>query len=1106
MQTEADLPPVTDLPIQECSTVTRVALEEEDPETITMTVKEEAEADHAAEQQVLSDNSVLPPLEASTGGGAVEKESQEFSLMTQQRLTESPTNVTSTPAICSPQGAKDQDRQQQQHRVDRGRSRGRRRSRWKLKFHHQALPPEYLDHYEASIAQQEANRVSGDKQNSSTNEKTASGLRIPSDKTGSSVGEKSARSPIHCLPVKIESDAHSAQFSASAPLILNTGVSPAEQLKIIPLQTLGLGRSDGEIIARLQNDFQKHAVDDEVSIINERKPVPNLNGNKCVQQGKGLLGSLLSSSQQSESGCGNKSVPPLDSIKRRSSVIMSSSSANGNSTKMAAPSTSQHHNANTTVNKVMKYQDLPYMGEITLDNMKPRRGRKPKKADICHLIYKNYGTIFPGAPNSANLAEMEEQTASRRRPQQESHATKAKPELASITQSGIKCKTIESLREGAQINHADVQNRIISSLLEKRLTAATQQDATRKNMFSNIHDSNYSGAWNRRTAPVPPVSPSPTVPCSDEPLNLCVKDLNQLKIRLLRKHGNFYEPRSSAAATNNTKPGPSPVSIKSEPTHNSSSSDLEELLEISDDSPKLTCTPDGSRNHTPVRNVGPTDPFPPTIAGLTFPSPPEFQVPGTNLPGGYVYWPGAGVFVHPMALQSQLLYYQKLGAIPLVSMSPTDQSISGQAFIPTTPLPVPHITPAPNCPLPQQVNTKTTNTQVKPEQKQAASSNNPRNLIPKAFSTMLSPPNSGKPCGVMPSELTFPRMKRLAPLGNPPPASGGTGTKRKRSAIFIPPMPSENNTNPTTEVSICKFKFTGGAKPSLQEKKMLSVDSGGNFRYYSGTGDKSMRGYEFFPRESLQQSAGASRGSPSEHFLAAASSAIIGNDKIPVVPSTPGNALRDSALVGGFQLDEHQKYLSTPGLPTDTKPTGSPSGDFTRSLSSEMDASQKSSDGRGVYFDPQGLKKKCESGEKIDGGGFGNDHGGQGTGSQHFRLQRRKRKTRKSLAREKLEQTFKEKGFLIQTQQLESAEGATYCKFRQLRKFTRYLFRSWKDYLPGNVREMSVAAGVAGPGDGSPPPPGDSELEGELSSNPPTPTSTTQSALIEDSSQQPPTS
>lgn len=66
-----------------------------------------------------------------------------------------------------------------------------------------------------------------------------------------------------------------------------------------------------------------------------------------------------------------------------------------------------------------------------------------------------------------------------------------------------------------------------------------------------------------------------------------------------------------------------------------------------------------------------------------------------------------------------------------------------------------------------------------------------------------------------------------------------------------------------------------------------------------------------------------------------------------------------------------------------------------------------------------------------------------------------KRKSRKSLAREKLEKTFKERGFLIQTQQLESAQGATYCKFRQLRKFTRYLFRSWKHHLPGDVVETN---------------------------------------------------
>ncbi|KAK9502446.1 hypothetical protein O3M35_011225 [Rhynocoris fuscipes] len=35
---------------------------------------------------------------------------------------------------------------------------------------------------------------------------------------------------------------------------------------------------------------------------------------------------------------------------------------------------------------------------MTLDNARPRRGRKPKKADICHLIYKNYGTTVVDEP------------------------------------------------------------------------------------------------------------------------------------------------------------------------------------------------------------------------------------------------------------------------------------------------------------------------------------------------------------------------------------------------------------------------------------------------------------------------------------------------------------------------------------------------------------------------------------------------------------------------------------------------------------------------------------------------------------------------------------
>lgn len=60
-----------------------------------------------------------------------------------------------------------------------------------------------------------------------------------------------------------------------------------------------------------------------------------------------------------------------------------------------------------------------------------------------------------------------------------------------------------------------------------------------------------------------------------------------------------------------------------------------------------------------------------------------------------------------------------------------------------------------------------------------------------------------------------------------------------------------------------------------------------------------------------------------------------------------------------------------------------------------------------------------------------------------------------------MEKTFKEQGFLIQTQQLESAEGATYCKFRQLKKFTRYLFRNWKDYLPDDLQQYTNAAALA---------------------------------------------
>lgn len=478
-----------------------------------------------------------------------------------------------------------------------------------------------------------------------------------------------------------------------------------------------------------------------------------------------------------------------------------------------------------TASRVVNYQDLPYMGEMTLDNSKPRRGRKPKKADICHLIYKNYGTIFPGTPNANDYLD-----------------------------GGASVKKLETAKD---VEKTEVQNRIISSLLEKRLTQEIRSTEKAKTDQS-------------------------------EPLNLCIRDLNHLKIRLF----NDAFPVSA---------------VKSEPE-----SEEDDLPDSQKDP-----TTDSSNLSTPDPAKTPTDP---------------------SAPGGYVYWPNAGVFIHPMALQQHLMMYQRLNN-------------SSNYTLPS------------HSPRPPPVAEKKS-----PEL---------RRIVPKKVKRSEDSNET--------ESLHSPEMKSKR---NAPSSSGGgdkTPTKRKRSAIFIPPIPAENNSNPATEVSICKFKFTGGAKPSLQEKKMLSVDSGGNFRYYSGTGDKSMRGYEFFPRETLQQQINSAQGSSTGAFLQAS------GEKIYPVPPAEYTGAKTGP-----------EFLLSPELPA-------------TSISPVSD---------------------CNSRHK-------------------------KRKSRKSMQREKLEQTFKEKGFLIQTQQLESAEGATYCKFRQLRKFTRYLFRSWKDYLPGNVAEMQEGERMA---------------------------------------------
>lgn len=601
--------------------------------------------------------------------------------------------------------------------------------------------------------------------------------------------------------------------------------------------------------------------------------------------------------------------------------------------------------------KIMNYSDLPYMGEITLDGIKPRRGRKPKKADICHLIYKNYGQVFPGAPGK----DAEEPNKKRWRPDpKSSQITKAAAAAAAAAVAAAAAASSERNAESplptvsGLISHSEVQNRIINSLLEKRLT---------QEMKSKADSSPKEGLEN-----------------GEEPLNLCIRDLQSLKIKLSRKHGNIYETKNKE---------PEEIKIKAEEEikkESKTDSEIEstdeeeeeeeddlapfnlvttELRESSDDdsflnfNDQITLTKIKSPDKIPKEN----------------PSPP---VPDPNV----VYWPGSNVFLRPVP--APLLCYQRL---------PED---------------------------------------ARSEEKKPAKSKNP----------------------------TKPPMKRIAPKTSPN-AAAHVITKRKRSAIFIPPVPAENTANPTTEVSICKFKFTGGAKPSLQEKKMLSVDSGGNFRYYSGTGDKSMRGYEYFPRESLQQCQENTGCSPSGVFLTA--SALGSGEKIP----------EEIGHSGFFDTDFPIQLPANP-KPEEKKPKmknkpkknyqslrehlTSPKSDSSDVVILPSDSSDNSNDN----FDVRNLmqQKYFADNFKIQ------EESMSGRSDESSSRNKKSRKTRKSLAREKLEQTFKEKGFLIQTQQLESAEGATYCKFRQLRKFTRYLFRSWKDYLPGNVRDLSVDAGV----------------------------------------------
>lgn len=565
------------------------------------------------------------------------------------------------------------------------------------------------------------------------------------------------------------------------------------------------------------------------------------------------------------------------------------------STQIWMPKASKHQNGRESHTRIenelkstpkqnAKVHDLPYMGELTLDNFKPRRGRKPKKADICHLIYKNYGTVFPNQKASAAADDETEM------------------EIDASTN-----------------NNNNTEAALKRSLLERRLTQSG--DAAEESLNHDAAKDSCNG---------------------EEPLNLCVRDRYDSDVMTVisdedmtdsEKLSDFKAEMGLLAANDPLSAANFPRNLKMALPNFQTA-----LLENKHELPESG----GGGGNSGVGGI-------------------DMETNDINS-----CWQSSGMFLNPM-----VLYLQKIANVNVNSNAHTTSNY-GQRLS----------NESPKAETTETIDTNPSRTRQK------------RMLVPKKMSQLLKEDSMASDAGQLSSPIAMASSSNKTSSSSSAAASMLQGNqknpnapKRKRSAIFIPPVPDESSTNHATEVSICKFKFTGGAKPSLQEKKMLSVDAGGNFRFYSGTGDKSIRGYEFFPRESLKQSS-----------LVSASSA------------------------GAFLNTTGQK------IPNDIPP---PSFGLSNELLQIPEMSTPSS--VGILSSSQNAIPSSHA-------------------KAHYHSNRSKRKSKRSMQREKLEKTFKEKGFLIQTQQLEQAEG-TYCKFRQLRKFTRYLFRSWKDYLPGELQQ-----------------------------------------------------
>nr|SVE75629.1 EOG090X02D0 [Daphnia hispanica] len=240
-------------------------------------------------------------------------------------------------------------------------------------------------------------------------------------------------------------------------------------------------------------------------------------------------------------------------------------------------------------------------------------------------------------------------------------------------------------------------------------------------------------------------------------------------------------------------------------------------------------------------------------------------------------------------------------------------------------------------------------------------------ISPIDTATPVSGNNGEQPLNLCVRDKSLPVLLPVGTVTDEPVIKNITIRRRKkRSAIFLPPEKLADN-----DVCICKFKFVAGQTPRLQEKKILSLDSGGNFR--------------FFPELQHQQNQEKQQLQQQEK--------------------------RKQLLISSVTIQQNQQVKPIPDLlPIDTiRPNWCPPSSLT------------SND------PPRNLSASHPSSLLVIN---------HGNGSK--RLSRR----------QKMEQTFGDKGFLIQTQHVPATEGSAFCKFRQLKKFTRYLYRSWRHYLP----------------------------------------------------------